>query len=39
LEIDVLPPDEAVFNSGARAYRCIAHVLSCTDPSTSQFGG
>jgi len=38
-EIYVLPPDEAAFSSGARAYRCIAHVLSGTAPSTSQFGG
>jgi hypothetical protein len=38
-EIAVLPPDEAAFSSGARAYRCIAHVLSGTAPSTSQFGG
>jgi hypothetical protein len=38
-EIAVLPPDEAAFNSGARAYRCVAHMLGGTDPSTSQFGG
>jgi hypothetical protein len=38
-EIAVLPPDEAAFSSGARAYRCVAHVLSGTAPSTSQFGG
>ncbi len=37
-EIDVLPPDEAAYDSGARAYRCVAHDLSRTDPSTSQFG-
>ncbi len=38
-EIAVLPPDEAAFNSGARAYRCIAHALSGIAPRTSQFGG
>jgi serine/threonine protein kinase len=37
-DIEVLPPDEAAFNSGARAYRCVAHSLSRTDPTTSQFG-
>jgi hypothetical protein len=36
-EIDVLPPDEAAFNSGARAYRCLAHGLTGPDPRTSQF--
>lgn len=27
-EIEVLPPDEAAFSSGARAYRCIARLAS-----------
>jgi hypothetical protein len=36
--ITVLPPDEAAFDSGARAYRCLAHQSSGADPSTSQFG-
>jgi serine/threonine protein kinase len=36
-EIDVLPPDEAAFSSGARAYRCVAHLLAGGDPRTSQF--
>ena len=35
--IDVLPPDESQFSSGARAYRCLAHVLTGRDPATSQF--
>jgi len=37
-EIAVMPPDEAAFDSGARAYRCVAHSLSGTAPGTSQFG-
>jgi serine/threonine protein kinase len=37
-EIFVLPPDEAAFDSGARAYRCLAHLRTGADPSTSQFG-
>jgi hypothetical protein len=37
-QITVLPPDEAAFDSGARAYRCLAHRSSGPDPSTSQFG-
>jgi Protein kinase domain len=37
-EIDVLPPDEAAFDSGARAYRCVAHLLTGPDPRTAQFG-
>jgi hypothetical protein len=37
-EIEVMPPDEAAFDSGARAYRCVAHSLSGAAPSTSQFG-
>ena len=36
--ITVLPPDEAAFAGGARAYRCLAHQSSGADPSTSQFG-
>ena len=36
-EIDVVPPDEAAYDSGARAYRCLAHVLTGTDPAESQF--
>jgi Protein kinase domain len=36
--IEVMPPDEASFGSGARAYRCVAHSVSGPDPSTSQFG-
>ena len=37
-QIIVLPPDEAAFDSGARAYRCLAHQSSGAGPSTSQFG-
>ena len=37
-QITVLPPDEAAFGGGARAYRCLAHRSSGPDPSTSQFG-
>jgi hypothetical protein len=37
-QIDVLPPDEAAFASGARAYRCVAHRLGGATPSTSDFG-
>jgi len=37
-QIAVLPPDEAAFDSGARAYRCLAHLRTGADPSTSQFG-
>jgi len=37
-EIDVLPPDEAAFDSGARAYRCIAHVVTGSHLSTPEFG-
>ena len=36
-EIDVVPPDEAAYDSGARAYRCLAHVLTGPDPAGSQF--
>jgi hypothetical protein len=35
--IQVVPPDEAAFASGARAYRCLAHVVPGPDPVTSQF--
>ena len=27
-DIEVVPPDEAAYDSGARAYRCLAHVLT-----------
>jgi hypothetical protein len=37
-DIEVLPPNEAAFDSGARAYRCIAHVLTGRDPRRPQFG-
>jgi Protein kinase domain len=37
-EIEVLPPDEAAFSSGARAYRCVAHMLVGPDPRTPEFG-
>ena len=37
-EISVLPPDETAFDSGARAYRCVAHVLTGRDRSVSDFG-
>jgi hypothetical protein len=36
-DIEVAPPDEAAFDSGARAYRCLAHVLTGPDPAHSQF--
>jgi len=36
-QIDVLPPDEAAFSSGARAYRYLARALSGPDPRTSEF--
>jgi hypothetical protein len=36
-QIDVLPPDEAAFSSGARAYRCLAHARSGPNPRTSEF--
>jgi hypothetical protein len=36
-EIEVVPPDEAAFDSGARAYRCLAHALTGPDPAQSQF--
>jgi hypothetical protein len=37
-QVTVLPPDEAAFDGGARAYRCLAHQGGGADPSTSQFG-
>ena len=37
-EISVMPPDQAAFDSGARAYRCVAHRLRGATPRTSQFG-
>jgi hypothetical protein len=37
-QVTVLPPDQAAFGSGARAYRCLAHQSGGTDPATSQFG-
>ena len=36
--ISVMPPDQAAFNSGARAYRCVAGKIRGADPRTSQFG-
>ena len=36
-EIDVLPPDQESYASGARAYRCLAHAQSGPDPRTSEF--
>jgi hypothetical protein len=37
-DVQVLPPDEAAFGSGQRAYRCVAHPLTGHDPRVSQFG-
>jgi len=37
-QIAVLPPDEAAFDSGARAYRCLAARSSGAESSASQFG-
>jgi hypothetical protein len=37
-KVEVMPPDEAAFGSGDRAYRCLAHRTSAPDPSTAQFG-
>ncbi len=37
-QITVLPPDEAAFDSGARAYRCLAGRGAGAEASTSQFG-
>jgi hypothetical protein len=37
-QIAVLPPDEAAFDGGARAYRCLAARSSGSESSTSQFG-
>jgi hypothetical protein len=36
--VEVMPPDEAAFDSGNRAYRCLAHLTRGPDPSTVQFG-
>jgi hypothetical protein len=36
--IAVVPPDQAAFDSGARAYRCVARKISGASPRTSQFG-
>ena len=36
-DIEVVPPDEAAFDSGARAYRCLARVLTGPDPAQSRF--
>jgi hypothetical protein len=36
-DIQVLPPDEAAFDSGQRAYRCVAHQLTGHDAHVSQF--
>jgi hypothetical protein len=32
-----MPPDEAAFDIGARAYRCVARALTGPAPTTSQF--
>jgi hypothetical protein len=37
-EIQVLPPSESAFDSGARAYRCVANEIG-HQPSVPQFGG
>jgi hypothetical protein len=37
-DIEVLPPDETAFDSGARAYRCVAGLISGHELRTSQFG-
>ena len=36
-EIQVMPPDEAAYDSGARAYRCIATTVTGPNPGTSEF--
>lgn len=36
--IQVLPPDEAAYNGGARAYRCVATVIGATALHGSRFG-
>ena len=36
--IDVLPPDEASYGSGARAYRCVAHQLAGPHLTGPEFG-
>ena len=35
-QIEVLPPTEAAFDSGARTFRCVANIVG-TQSSTSQF--
>ncbi len=37
-QVGVMPPDEAAFDSGARAYRCVARQAGSTNPSSSEFG-
>lgn len=37
-EISVMPPDQDAFDSGAHAYRCVAHRISGPTPRTAQFG-
>jgi hypothetical protein len=37
--MDVLPPDEAASDNGARAYRCIAHMLTGRQSRTSSSAG
>jgi hypothetical protein len=36
-DVEVLPPSQAAFDSGERAYRCLAHVLDGPNPKLSQF--
>jgi len=36
-EIQVMPPDEVAFDSGARAYRCIASTVSGRYLSAAEF--
>ena len=36
-KIQVVPPDEAAYNSGVRTYRCLA-ALGYNESRTSQFG-
>jgi hypothetical protein len=36
-QIQVLPPDQAAFERGTRAYRCVAHQIGGTSPG-SEFG-
>jgi hypothetical protein len=37
-EIQVMPPDEVAFDSGARAYRCIAATVNAPHLPAPQFG-